>query len=220
MVNIGNEWDTVLSEFFAGETYRNIRSFLKKEYFQRTVFPPMGEIFNAFRLTPYDSVKVVILGQDPYHEYGQAHGLSFSVRKNVKLPPSLKNIFKELQDDLGIENHTGDLTYWATQGVLLLNATLTVREGQANSHKNCGWLDFTDYVIKKLNDKQDPVIFILWGGFARSKKALIDTERHFIIESAHPSPLSCFNGFFGSKPFSKTNELLLKLNKTPIDWKL
>lgn len=220
MVNIGNEWDSVLSQFFASQTYQEIRTFLKKEYFQQTVFPPMDEIFNAFKLTPYDKTNVVILGQDPYHEYGQAHGLSFSVRENVKLPPSLKNIFKELKDDLGIDNSTGDLTKWAKQGVLLLNATLTVREGQANSHKNCGWLNFTDYVIGRLNEKQEPVIFILWGGFARSKKALIDTERHFIIESAHPSPLSCFNGFFGSKPFSKTNDILLKLGKQPINWKL
>ncbi len=219
MVKIGNDWDEILFEFFQSEKYQSIRSFLKKEYSTKNIFPPMNDIFNAFKYTAYKDVKAVIIGQDPYHEYGQAHGLSFSVKENIPLPPSLKNIFKELSSDLRIVNTKGTLTPWANQGVLLLNATLTVEEGKANSHRNCGWLDFTDYVIKKLNQRNDPVIFILWGGFARSKKALIDTDRHFIIESAHPSPLSCHNGFFGSKPFSRTNEILKKQNKSIIDWR-
>ena len=172
-------------------------------------------------MTDYNDVKAVILGQDPYHGYGQAHGLCFSVQKGVKCPPSLVNIYKELKSDLSIDtpNH-GNLTKWAQQGVLLLNTVLTVREGQPNSHKDCGWQWFTDEVIKKLNEREKPIVFILWGGNARSKKKLIDQNKHFIIESAHPSPLSAYNGFFGSKPFSKTNKLLASVNISPIDWNL
>jgi len=220
MVNIGNEWDEILSPLFESENYKKIREFLKVEYSTRTIYPSMFDIFNAFKLTPYNKVKAVILGQDPYHEPGQAHGLCFSVKEGTALPPSLVNIYKELQSDLGFKPHIdGDLTKWATQGVLLLNTTLTVRRGQANSHKNCGWAEFTDGVIKLLSAREKPIAFILWGGNARSKKPLI-APRHLIIESAHPSPLSCYNGFFGSKPFSKTNDFLIAHGETSIDWNL
>ena len=172
-------------------------------------------------MTAYNSVKAVILGQDPYHEPNQAHGLCFSVKEGVKLPPSLVNIYKEIKSDLGIvEPMQGDLTKWANEGILLLNTTLTVRRGQANSHSKCGWTWFTDEVIKLLSKREEPIVFILWGGNARSKKALIDKSKHFIIESAHPSPLSAYNGFFGSKPFSKTNEFLKSIGKEPINWNL
>ncbi len=221
MLKIGNDWDEILKPLIDGENYQKIREFLKKEYFSTTVFPPMDEIFNAFIYTPYSAVKAVILGQDPYHEVGQAHGLCFSVKEGIKLPPSLKNIYKEIKSDLGIDNgNKGTLTNWAKQGVLLLNATLTVREGLANSHSKIGWTEFTDGVIKLLSKRNDPIVFILWGGNARAKKSLIDTSKHFIIESAHPSPLSAHNGFFGSKPFSKTNDILTSLEKTPIDWRV
>ena len=221
MVNLGNAWDSVLSPLFSNERYLNIRNFLKAEYSEQTIYPNMHDIFNAFKFTDYNDVKAVILGQDPYHGFGQAHGLCFSVQKGVKCPPSLVNIYKELKGDLSIDtpNH-GNLTKWAQQGVLLLNTVLTVREGQPNSHKDCGWQWFTDEVIKKLNEREKPIVFILWGGNARSKKKLIDQNKHFIIESAHPSPLSAYNGFFGSKPFSKTNELLKSVNISPIDWNL
>ena len=210
-----------MKELTDSDLYAGIRKFLKQEYSSRTIYPPMEYIFNAFKITPYNSVKCVILGQDPYHEPGQAHGLSFSVTEGTPLPPSLKNIYKELKDDLGIDNgNKGDLTKWAEQGVLLLNSTLTVRRGQANSHQNCGWTQFTDEVIGVLSRREKPIVFILWGGNARSKKRLIDTDRHFIIESAHPSPLSAYNGFFGSKPFSRTNGFLTKIGMTPIDWSL
>ncbi len=221
MIKFNSKWDEVLSSHFASERYIKIREFLKTEYSTKTIYPPMYDIFNAFKLTPYENIKVVILGQDPYHEYGQAHGLAFSVKDGVPLPPSLKNIFKELESDLGITPPaSGNLEGWAKQGVLLLNTVLTVREGNANSHKDCGWQWFTDEVIKEISKKEEPVVFILWGGNARSKKNLIDTTKHFIIESAHPSPLSAYNGFFGSKPFSKTNGILKKLGKTPINWDL
>lgn len=216
---IGNDWDSVLSPLFNGENFKKISEFLDGERKTYTIFPPKDDVFNAFKLTPYESVKVVILGQDPYHEIGQAHGLSFSVKNGTKLPPSLKNVYKELYDDLGIQNTNGDLTAWAKQGVLLLNATLTVREGLANSHSKIGWENFTDGVIKTLSARRDPIIFILWGNNARKKKTLINPQ-HFILESAHPSPLSCYSGFFGSKPFSKTNEILLSINKSPIKWEL
>lgn len=221
MVNLGNAWDSVLSPLFSDERYLNIRNFLKAEYSEQTIYPNMYDIFNAFKITNYNDVKAVILGQDPYHGYGQAHGLCFSVQKGVKCPPSLVNIFKELKSDLGFEipNH-GNLTKWAQEGVLLLNTVLTVREGKPNSHKDCGWQWFTDEVIKKLNEREKPIVFILWGGNARSKKKFIDQNKHFIIESAHPSPLSAYNGFFGSKPFSKTNELLKSVNIPPIDWNI
>ena len=221
MKKFNNSWDILLSPLFSHEKYLNIRSFLKKEYSERTVYPDMNDIFNSFILTDYDNVKAVILGQDPYHGYGQAHGLCFSVKKGIQKPPSLKNIFTELKSDLGIDaGLDGDLTAWAKQGVLLLNTVLTVREGNANSHKDCGWQWFTDEVIKILNEREKPIVFILWGGNARSKKKFIDQKKHFIIESAHPSPLSSWQGFFGSKPFSKTNELLKSANIEPIDWNL
>ena len=221
MLDFGNDWNEVLKDLVNGENYASIRKFLIKEYSEHYVYPPMDLIFNAFKLTPYHDVKAVILGQDPYHEYGQAHGLSFSVTKGTPLPPSLKNIYKELKNDLGIDNGLiGDLTPWAKQGVLLLNATLTVRDGQANSHARCGWAEFTDEVIRILSEREKPMVFILWGGNARSKKPLIDTSRHFIVESAHPSPLSASYGFFGSKPFSKTNEFLKSRGIEPICWDL
>ena len=221
MIKFFNEWDNVLAPLFSNERYLSIRNFLKDEYFSKTIYPNMNDIFNCFKLTDYSSVKAVILGQDPYHGYGQAHGLCFSVKKGVTPPPSLKNIYKELQLDLGITppNH-GELTQWAENGVLLLNTVLTVREGNPNSHKDCGWQWFTDEVIKKLNERNKPIVFILWGGNARSKKKFIDQNKHFIIESAHPSPLSAYNGFFGSKPFSKTNELLSSVNIEPINWNI
>lgn len=219
MVKIGNDWDTVLDGEFDKEYYQKIREFLKKEYFGTTVFPPMHDIFNALRYTPYGNTKVVILGQDPYHEVGQAHGLSFSVKKGIKIPPSLVNIYKELKTDIGMDIPAhGELTSWAKQGVLLLNATLTVREHQANSHASIGWSIFTDEVIKKLDQSDSPMVFILWGGNARSKKKYITNKNHIVIESAHPSPLSAYNGFFGSKPFSKANAFLESKGLEPINW--
>ena len=221
MVNLANDWDGVLQDLFENENYLAIRKFLIAEYSQREIYPPMHDIFNAFKNTPYSAVKAVILGQDPYHGYGQAHGLCFSVKKGVKQPPSLKNIFTELKADLGVNaGLDGDLTAWAKQGVLLLNTVLTVREGNPNSHKDCGWQWFTDEVIKILNEREKPIVFILWGGNAKSKKKFINLKKHFVIESAHPSPLSSWQGFFGSKPFSKTNELLKSANIPPIDWNL
>lgn len=219
MVNLGNDWDNVLSGEFEKEYYLKIREILKKEYFACTVFPPMNDIFNALKYTPYSKTKVVIIGQDPYHEIGQAHGLSFSVRRGVKIPPSLVNIYKELNSDIGMKIPThGELTSWAKQGVLLLNATLTVREGQANSHREIGWSIFTDEVIKKLATSNEPIVFILWGANARSKKKYITNKNHLVIESAHPSPLSAYNGFFGSKPFSRANSFLVANGKEPINW--
>ena len=221
MVNIGNDWDEVLSDLFQSENYKKIREFLKEEYSTYTIYPSMYDIFNAFKMTPYKSIKAVILGQDPYHEPNQAHGLCFSVKDGCVPRPSLINIFKEMKSDLGLQPpKSGDLTKWAKRGVLLLNTTLTVRRGAANSHSKCGWTAFTDEVIKKISAREKPVVFILWGGNARAKKPLIDTERHFIIESAHPSPLSCYNGFFGSKPFSKTNGFLERVGEEPINWNL
>lgn len=221
MVNIGNDWDEVLSDLFQSDNYKKIREFLKAEYAAHTIYPSMYDIFNAFKITPYKSIKAVILGQDPYHEPNQAHGLCFSVKDGCAPPPSLVNIFKEMKSDLGLEPpKNGDLTKWAERGVLLLNTTLTVRRGAANSHSKCGWTEFTDEVIKKISLREKPAVFILWGGNARAKKPLIDTERHFIVESAHPSPLSCYNGFFGSKPFSKTNKFLESVGEKPIDWDL
>lgn len=219
MIDLGNDWDEILEDEFKKEYYLKIREFLKSEYSQRTIFPSMYDIFNALKYTPFRNTKVVILGQDPYHEIGQAHGLSFSVKKGIKIPPSLVNIYKELHTDIGMDipNH-GELTSWAKQGVLLLNATLTVREGQANSHKDIGWAIFTDEIIKKLNMSNSPIVFILWGGNARSKKKYITNSKHLIIESAHPSPLSAYNGFFGSKPFSKANEFLKNNGITTINW--
>ena len=219
MVQLGNDWDSILENEFKKDYYLKIREFLKAEYSSNVIFPPMFDIFNALRYTSYENTKVVILGQDPYHELGQAHGLSFSVKKGIKIPPSLVNIYKELKTDIGMEipNH-GELTSWARQGVLLLNATLTVRQGLANSHQNIGWSIFTDNIIKVLNESSNPIVFILWGGNARSKKRYITNPNHLIIESAHPSPLSAYNGFFGSRPFSRANEFLLKNKIRPINW--
>lgn len=219
MVKLGNDWDEILENEFKKDYYLKIREFLKAEYSSRIIYPPMFDIFNALRYTSFESTRVVILGQDPYHEPGQAHGLSFSVKKGIKIPPSLVNIYKELKTDIGmkIPNH-GELTSWAKQGVLLLNATLTVRQGLANSHQNIGWSIFTDNIIKALNESSKPVVFILWGGNARSKKKYISNPNHLIIESAHPSPLSAYNGFFGSRPFSRTNEFLSKNGFEPINW--
>ena len=221
MIKFNNEWDEILSDLFSTEKYSNIREFLKKEYTENTIYPDMYNIFRCFKETPYNNVKAVILGQDPYHEEGQAQGLSFSVPNGVKFPPSLVNIFKELKSDLGYDApKSGDLLKWAKEGVLLLNTTLTVIKGLANSHKDCGWQWFTDEVIKKLNERETPIVFILWGANARGKKKFINTKKHFIIESAHPSPLSCYNGFWDSKPFSKTNEFLKSANISQINWNL
>ena len=221
MKPLGGGWDELLAPLFADERYQKIREFLKFEYSHHIVYPDMYDLYNCFRYTPLDNVKAVILGQDPYHEPNQAHGLCFSVKKGVKLPPSLVNIYKEIEDDLGIkEPDCGDLTKWANEGILLLNTTLTVREHAANSHSKCGWAWFTDSVIKLISDNTQNVVFILWGGNARSKVPLIDGTKHYIIQSAHPSPLSAYNGFFGSKPFSKTNNYLTAHGKAPIDWDL
>ena len=216
-----NDWAEYLNEEFQKEYYIKLRKFLAEEYRTKTVYPDMYDIFNALHYTPYKDVKVVILGQDPYHGPRQAHGLSFSVQPGVAIPPSLVNIYKELQSDLGcyIPNN-GYLKSWADQGVLLLNTSLSVREHQANSHSKCGWAWFTDNVIKIISQQKENVVFILWGGNARSKKNLIDTTKHCILECAHPSPLSAYNGFFGCKHFSKTNEYLKKHNISPIDWDL
>ena len=218
---IGNDWDNVLSDEFDKPYYQRLREFLNEEYGNHTIYPLPKYIYTALKLTTYKDVKVVILGQDPYHEPNQAHGLAFSVGKNVEIPPSLQNIYKELHDDIGcsIPNH-GYLIDWAKQGVLLLNTVLTVRAHEANSHKGKGWEELTDAIIQKLNDKQDPIVFILWGANARSKKAFITSPNHLIIESVHPSPLSAYNGFFGSKPFSRTNNYLISKNIKPIDWQI
>ena len=221
MVNLGNDWDEILKDEFSKEYYLKLRAFLKSEYKSHCIHPDMYDIFNALKWTSYENTKVVILGQDPYHEVGQAHGLAFSVQKGVKIPPSLLNIYKELNQDLGcyIPNN-GYLIPWADQGVLLLNTALTVRAHEANSHQNVGWEIFTDNIIKLLNKREDPAIFVLWGGNARRKKSLIDTSRHYVLESAHPSPLSAYRGFFGCKHFSKINKILQSLGKDPIDWQI
>lgn len=222
MVNIGNSWDEKLKGEFDKEYYLRLREFLKSEYSTRTIYPGMYDIFNALKAAPYEDVRVVILGQDPYHEPGQAHGMAFSVKPGVEAPPSLKNIFKELSDDIPgfVIPKSGCLQSWAEQGVLLLNTVLTVRAHQANSHKGRGWEIFTDRVIELLNEKESPVVFLLWGANARSKKALITNLRHFVLESVHPSPLSAYNGFFGCKHFSKANELLEKSGQRPINWQI
>lgn len=221
MVNIGNSWDELLKDEFKKEYYLNLREFLKTEYKTNTVYPDMYNIFNAFRYTAYEDVKAVILGQDPYHGPNQAHGLCFSVQKGVNSPPSLQNIFKELNSDLGVPvPKSGELTKWTKSGVMLLNTVLTVRGGQANSHKGMGWETFTDRVIQILNEREKPIVFLLWGTPAKSKAKLITNPNHFILQTVHPSPLSAYNGFFGCRHFSKTNEILKKLGEEEIDWSL
>ena len=216
---IGNSWDDLLKEEFKKEYFQNLMNFVKEEYKTKTIYPKQSDVFNAFRYTDFNDVKVVILGQDPYHGPNQAHGLSFSVSDKVERPPSLNNIIKELYNDLGIIKANNDLTSWAKEGVLLLNAILTVEMSKPLSHKDYGWTIFTDEIIKKLNEREQPIIFILWGSFARSKKEFITNKKHYIIESAHPSPLSASRGFFGSRPFSRTNEILKRLGEKEIDWK-
>ncbi len=218
---IQNDWDDVLKIVFESEGFKKFYHLVEEEYHSKTIFPPKDYVFNALKLTPYKEVKVVIVGQDPYHGEGEAHGLSFSVQKGIKLPPSLKNIYKELESDLGISPYEeGDLTKWAKQGVLMLNAVLTVVKDTPASHRNLGWERLTDYIIRVLNEKEEPVVFILWGNFAKEKKVLITNPQHLVLTSAHPSPFSANYGFFGSKPFSKTNEFLEKKGLQPIDWDL
>jgi uracil-DNA glycosylase len=221
MAILNNDWSPLLEAEFSKPYYKQLRDFLKQEYRTAKVYPDMHDLYSALHLTAYANTKVVILGQDPYHGPGQAHGLSFSVKPGVAIPPSLLNMFKELRDDLGcpIPNH-GYLEHWARQGVLLLNTVLTVREGQPNSHKGKGWELFTSEVIQTLNRRPEPIVFILWGSHAQSKLPLIDTGRHHVIQSPHPSPLSAHRGFFGSRPFSRTNEFLQSIGKKPIDWRI
>lgn len=221
MVQIGNEWDEILKDEFQSDYYAQIHETLKQEYASHEIYPPMQDIFNALRYTSYSDVKAVLLGQDPYHGPGQAHGLCFSVRPGVAPPPSLQNIFKELQSDMGLPApHSGCLIPWAKEGVLMLNTTLTVRRGQANSHSKIGWTKFTDAIIQKFNDHEQPIVFLLWGSNARSKKALITNPNHLILETVHPSPLSAHQGFFGSRHFSQCNEFLMAHGIAPIDWTL
>lgn len=216
---LSNDWQDAVGEEFDKPYYTELREFLKEQYANETVYPPKEEIWSAFEHTPFKDVKVVILGQDPYHGPGQAHGLSFSVKPGVRIPPSLRNMFKELKEDIGCEiPQQGTLTKWADQGVMMLNTVLTVLQGEANSHRGKGWEIFTDEVIRKLSARKEPVIFVLWGKPAQLKKELIDLERHDVIEAPHPSPLSASRGFFGSKPYSKVNSLLQKRGETPIDF--
>ena len=218
---IGNSWDIYLKEEFNKDYFKEILKQVEKEYKEKTCYPPKNEIFNAFRYTTYENLKVVIIGQDPYHGENQAEGLSFSVKNTVSRPPSLQNIFKELESDLGIKvSNNNSLIPWAKEGVLLLNAALTVEEKKPASHQMIGWETFTDEVIKVIDKKEEPVVFILWGNFARNKKKLITNPNHFIIESPHPSPFSAYNGFFGSKPFSKTNKFLESKQIKPINWQI
>ena len=221
MIIFQNDWQSLLQDELERDYYQKLRQFLIKEYRTKKIYPDMHDIFNALHFTAYQDIKVVILGQDPYHGPNQAHGLSFSVKPGIAPPPSLVNIFKELQSDLNcyIPNN-GFLKKWSDQGVLLLNTALTVVAGQANSHKNIGWETFTDKVITLLNERQDPIVFILWGNNALSKKYLITNSNHYIVKSPHPSPLSAFRGFFGSRPFSKTNDFLCSIGKNPIDWQI
>lgn len=221
MISLGNDWDLILNDEFQKEYYQNLRKFLYNEYYLSgvNIFPPADDIFNALRYTSYQNTRVVILGQDPYHGYGQAHGLCFSVKEGTTPPPSLKNIFKELHAELQIdEPKTGELIGWAKQGVLLLNTTLTVRESSPQSHKGRGWEIFTDRIIQIINEKNTPVVFMLWGGNARAKKALITNPNHLVLECAHPSPLSAYNGFFGCGHFVKANDFLLSKGEPVIDW--
>ncbi len=218
---IGNDWDNKLEVIWNSEGFKKFYKLIENEYNTKTIFPPKDYIFNALKLTPYSNTKVVIVGQDPYHGTGEAHGLSFSVQEGIKTPPSLQNIYKELKDDLNIPIHNkGDLTKWGKEGVLMLNAVLTVEKDKPASHRNMGWELLTDYIIKVLNQKEEPVVFILWGNFAKEKTKYITNPNHYIITSPHPSPFSARNGFFGSKPFSKTNNFLKSKNLKEIDWDL
>ena len=219
MLKLCKNWYNILSDEFSKSYFVSLQQKLTNEYNNYTIYPPMDKVFTALNYVKYDDVKVVIVGQDPYHEEGQAMGMSFSVPKTCQIPPSLVNIFKEIKSDLGIDCiQNGDLSRWAKQGVLLLNAVLTVRKGFANSHKGIGWETFTSEIIKKLNESKDPVIFVLWGNNAKNVMPLITNKWHYILTAAHPSPLSAYNGFFGCKHFSKINDILTKLGKTPIDW--
>lgn len=221
MVNLGNDWDEILKDEFQKDYYRRLHNFLKYEYTHYTIHPDMYDIFNALKYTSFKDTKVVILGQDPYHGTGQAHGLCFSVKKGIEPPPSLKNIYKELISDVGITMPThGELTKWAKQGVLMLNTVLTVRDGAANSHKGMGWEIFTDRVISELNKKETPVVFLLWGRNAREKAKIINNPLHVKLETVHPSPLSAYGGFFGCRHFSKTNQILLSSGQKIIDWQI
>ncbi len=221
MAMIQNDWLPELGEEFKKPYYRTLYEFVRTEYNTTQVFPPADDIFNAFHMTPFSRVKVVILGQDPYHNVGQAHGLCFSVRPDVEIPPSLVNIYKELHDDLGCYiPDNGCLVKWADQGVLLLNTVLTVRAHQANSHRGKGWEEFTDAAIRALNRQDHPMVFLLWGRPAQAKKRMLDNPNHLILEAPHPSPLSAYNGFFGSRPFSRTNQFLEEHGETPIDWQI
>lgn len=218
---ITEKWDEILNQEYEKEYFKNILEVLEKEYETKEIFPKQTDIFRALKLTDYDDVKIVILGQDPYHGIGEAEGLSFSVQDGIRKPPSLKNIFKELKSDLGYEEpESGSLMKWAKEGVLLLNSMLTVEKDKPLSHKSLGWEKFTDEIIKKINEKETPVVFILWGAYARSKKVFITNEKHCVIESTHPSPFSARNGFFGSKPFSKANNFLISKKISPVNFKL
>ena len=221
MVQFGNSWDDILKPEFEKEYYKNIREFLKYEYSHYKIYPNMNNIFDSLKYASYENIKVVIIGQDPYHEEGQAHGLSFSVQPGIEIPPSLQNIYKELQDDIGcyIPNN-GYLVKWAKQGGLLLNNVLTVRAHQANSHKDKGWEEFTDDIIKILNERKEPIVFMFWGACAKTKEALVTNPNHLILKAVHPSPLSAYRGFFGCKHFSKANEFLKAHGEEPIDWQI
>lgn len=215
---VNNNWDIILKDEYEKEYFKNLLNYINEEYNNKTVYPLKENIFKALEYTDYNDIKVVILGQDPYHGEGEAQGLSFSIPNDIRITPSLRNIFKELKNDLNIERTNTDLSDWAKQGVLLLNAILTVCKDTPLSHKDKGWEIFTDEIIKKINEREEPVVFILWGNYARSKKKLITNKNHYVIESAHPSPLSASRGFFDSKPFSKTNNILISINKESIRW--
>lgn len=221
MFRTNNDWEAILTDEFRQPYMFELEKFLQREYEQHTVYPDKEQLFEAFKLTPFAAVKAVIIGQDPYHQPGQAHGLSFSVNRGVTIPPSLRNMFRELQDDLGVDvPRHGDLRGWAEQGVLLLNAVLTVRANEPMSHRDCQWERFTDAVVRRLNERPEPIVFVLWGRAAQSKHRLIDSDRHPVISGAHPSPLAAHRGFFGSRPFSRINDRLAALGQAPIDWRL
>lgn len=221
MIDLGNDWNEIIGGEFEKDYYKSLRAFLKDEYANETVYPSMYDIFNALKATAYSSVKVVILGQDPYHGPSQAHGMSFSVKEGIRKPPSLCNIYREISEELGIQmSESGYLMPWAKQGVLLLNTVLTVRSGRPASHAGHGWEIFTDEVLRKLNEREDPIVFLLWGTPARKKKVLLTSQRHAILEAPHPSPLSAYYGFFGCGHFKKANDYLVSWGKTPIDWQI